>query len=167
MKIIRILLLLIAVPLLTSAVDHKFYASITKMEYVKEKQSLQIISKIFVDDLEDVLQERYDESLSLNTPKETDREESFMQEYLNKKFEIVINGEKVTYSYIGREYDIDIVKIYLEVTGVSEIKSLEVTNEILMEMFEDQQNIIHFKSGDMRRSLVLEKEYPKGMLNFN
>ncbi|MCW5521138.1 hypothetical protein J1N09_14915 [Aureitalea sp. L0-47] len=167
MKIAKILLLLITIPLLTSAVDHKFYASITKIEYVKEKQSLQIISKIFVDDLEDALQERYDKSLSLNTPKETDKEEMFLKEYLNKKIEIAINGNPVTLNYIGREYDIDIVKVYLEVTDVSEIKTLEVSNEILMEMFEEQQNIIHFKSGDKRRSLVLEKDYPKGMLNFN
>jgi hypothetical protein len=167
MKIAKILLLLIAIPLFTSAVDHKFYASITKIEYVKERQTLQIISKIFVDDLEDVLQQRYDNTLSLNTPKETDKEETFLKEYLNKKIEIAINGKPVTFSYVGREYDIDIINVYLEISGVSEVNTLGITNEILMEMFEDQQNIIHFKSGDIRRSIVLEKDSPKGMLNFN
>jgi hypothetical protein len=137
------------------------------MEYVAEKQSIQIISKIFIDDIEDALQARYDKDLSLDPEKETERDESFLKQYIFQKLEIKVNGKLVTYNYIGKEYETDIVKIYLEITGVSELKSLEVTNEVLMEMFEEQQNIIHYRSGDDRRSLVLEKEYPKGMLNFN
>lgn len=167
MKFPRILLLFFVIPLLTSAMAHKFYVSTTKIEYVKDKQSLQIISKIFLDDLEDVLQERYDKNLSYGTKKESEREEEFLKEYLLKKFEISLNGKRVEYDYIGREYEIDMIKIYLEVTGVSEVRSIEVSNSMLMEMFEEQQNIIHYKAGDLRRSLILEKENPKGMLNFN
>ncbi len=167
MKFLKLSLLILVIPLLTAATAHKFYVSITKIEFVAEKQSLQIISKIFIDDMEDALQARYDEGLSLDTDKETEREEAFLKQYIFQKLEIKVNGARVNYDYIGKEYKTDEVVIYLEVTGISEVKTLEVTNEVLMEMFEKQQNIIHYKYGDNRRSLVLEKEYPSGMLNFN
>lgn len=167
MKLIKIPVLLLLLLMLTSSAAHKFYVSITMIEFVKEKESLQIISKIFTDDIEDALQERYDKSLRLDSDKETKKEEMFLKEYLKKKIHFNVNGKPVNYTYIGREYEIDITKVYLEITGVSEVESLEVSNEVLMEMFEEQQNIVHFKNGDSRRSLVLEKEYPKGMLNFN
>ena len=167
MKFLKITILVLIFPLLTAATAHKFYVSITKIEFVAEKQSLQIISKIFIDDIEDALQARYDEDLSLDSEKMTVREEALLKQYVFQKFEVVVNGSPVTFDYIGMEYETDIVKIYLEVNGISEVKTLEITNEILMEMFEEQQNIIHYKYGKKRRSLVLEKEYPKGMLNFN
>ncbi|KAA3622794.1 MAG: hypothetical protein DWP94_07485 [Flavobacterium sp.] len=167
MKLIKIPVLLLLILMLTSSTAHKFYVSITMIEFVEEKESLQIISKIFTDDIEDVLQERYDKNIHLDSKKETKKAEIFLKEYLKKKIQINVNGEPANYTYIGREYDIDITKVYLEINGISKVESLEVSNEVLMEMFEEQQNIVHFKNGDSRRSLVLEKEYPKGMLNFN
>ncbi|MBT8261756.1 MAG: hypothetical protein KJO05_02970 [Bacteroidia bacterium] len=167
MKFLKLTFLIFIFPLLTAATAHKFYVSITKVEYVAEKQSLQIISKIFIDDIEDALQTRYDEDLRLDPEKETEREETFLKQYIFQKLKIAVNGTPVTFDYIGKEYETDIVKIYLEVTDISEVKTLEITNKVLMEMFEEQQNIIHYKSGGKRKSLVLEKDYPKGMLNFN
>ena len=167
MNTIRIALILLVFPLLTAASDHKFYVSITKIEYVQEKQSLQIISKIFIDDIEDVLQQRYDAELSLATSKETEKEVAFIKKYLSQKIKIKVNGKPEKFTYIGKEYDTDIMKVYLEIENISALESLEVSNEILMEIFEEQQNIIHFKSADKRRSLILDKDNPKGMLNFN
>jgi hypothetical protein len=167
MKFLKITVLFLIFPLLTAATAHKFYVSMTKIEFVPEKQSLQIISKIFTDDIEDALQARYDENLILDSNKNTEREEAFLKQYIFQKLEMKVNGRQVNYDFIGMEYKLDEVRIYLEVTGISEVKTLEVTNEVLMEIFEEQQNIIHYRNGDNRRSLVLEKEYPSGMLNFN
>ena len=167
MNFIKLTILLLLFPLITASTNHKFYVSITKIEYVKQKKSLQIISKIFIDDLEDVLQQRYDPSISLATKKETQKDVDYMKQYIAKKFEVSVNGRPVKIDYIGREYEIDVVKIYMEVAHVSQLNNIEVSYDILTELFEEQQNIIHFKINDSRRSLVLEKDNPKGMLNFN
>jgi len=152
---------------LTSASNHKFYVSTTQIEYVEEKESLQIISKIFIDDLEAVLQERYDKNISLATTKEREIDQSFIKEYLLKKLSIKIDGVEVTAEYIGREYEIDIVNVYLEVTSLKAFKTIEVENKLLYENFPDQQNIVHLKCYDKRRSLILDIDNPKGLLNFN
>lgn len=167
MKRIKLTFLILIFPLMTAWTAHKFYVSITKIEFVQEKQSLQIISKIFIDDIEDVLQKRYDPKISLATKKETQEDADILKRYILNEFRVSVNGKPVTLDYIGKEYETDVVKIYMEVKGISEVKSIEITNDMLTELFEEQQNIIHFKDIDSRRSLVLEKNNPKGMLNFN
>ena len=41
--------------LFTGAVNHKFYVSTSVAEFLKEKKSIQVISQIFIDDLENAL----------------------------------------------------------------------------------------------------------------
>ena len=77
-----------------------------------------------------------------------------------------MNGTKREYNYIGLQYDVDRVKLYLEITNVSALEQIEIENKILFDTFKDQQNIIHIKTPEKRRSLVLDKENPKGLLNF-
>jgi len=146
---------------------HKFYVSITKIEYVKEKNSLQIITKIFTDDIEDALQQRYDTSISLDTKKETEAVDEDLKKYLLQKMIIKVNGKTVRLDYIGKEYDTDMLVAYIEVKDVKELNTLEIENKILMEMFSEQQNIIHLKTPKSRRSLILDKDEPSGKLKFN
>lgn len=167
MKFPKILFFLFLFPIITGATLHKFYVSTTKIEYVKEKRSIQIITKIFIDDIEDVLQQRYDPDISLASHKESAEDVAFLEKYILQKIRLEVNGKPVTLQYIGREYETDIVKIYLEVTGVAQLKTLEIENQVLLDMFDDQQNIIHLKTSEKRRSIVLDKDNPKGVLNFD
>lgn len=162
----KIFIVLISVTVLTAASDHKFYVSTTKVEYKEDIKSIQIITKLFIDDIEDVLQERYDPSISLDTKKETKEAETFLKKYVLQKLKIEVDGEEIQLNYIGREYDIDLVKIYLEATDINRFKDLEIENKILFEISPDQQNIIHIKSHGKKRSLLLDKDNPNGLLNF-
>lgn len=167
MKYFRILLLLLVFPLVSATSAHKFYVSITKVEYVKEKKSIQIIAKIFIDDIEDALQQRYDASISLDTKKETKAADEDVENYILSKLKINVNGKPVKLSYIGKEYDTDMLVAYIEVTNIPELNTIEIENKILFEMFPEQQNIIHLKTAESRKSLILEKDEPSGTLRFN
>lgn len=145
---------------------HKFYVSVTKVEHNAEAETLQIITKIFIDDIEDVLNERYDTNTFLGTKKETARDRELLKEYILKKLKVEVNGQQVVLNYLGIDYETDIVKSYIEITNVKECTTIGVENTVLMEKFEEQQNIIHFKVADKKRSMVLEKENPNGLLNF-
>lgn len=167
MKYFRISLLLLIFPLISATSAHKFYVSITKIEYVKEKKSLQIITKIFTDDIEDALQQRYDPFISLDTKKETEAADEYVQKYILQKLNIKVNGKPVQLNYIGKEYDVDMLVAYIEVTNVPNLKSIEIENKVLMEMFPEQQNIIHLKTTNSRKSLMLDKDEPSGKLKFD
>jgi len=136
------------------------------VEFVKEKEVIQIITKIFTEDIEQALQARYSPSVSLDSKKETEADVALLKKYLLQKIKIKVNGNPVNLNYIGKEYDVDIAKIYFEIENISELQSIEIENKVLIDMFSEQQNIIHLKMPDNRMSLILDKANPKGVLNF-
>lgn len=153
--------------MLTAATAHKFYVSVSKIEYSEKDRSLQMITTLFADDLENTLKARYGDKVSLDPEKETQLDQQLLKEYILKKLQITVDGQVRELDYIGREYENDIVRVYIEVPEVEDPNKVAIHAAWLFELFEEQQNIIHMKKGDTRRSLVLEPDNPKGVLNFN
>ncbi|MCL6268318.1 DUF6702 family protein [Flagellimonas myxillae] len=153
--------------LMSFSTAHKFYLSVTNVVYSEKSASFQITTRIFIDDLEDVLEERYDIKPALATEQESKIANAYIEKYLRAKFVIELNGENSQYVFLGKEYDNDVIICYLEVENVdfANLKSIAVQNEVLTDLFEEQQNIVHLKWKGKKRSFVLIKENNKGMLN--
>ena len=166
MKHLKFALLLLIIPALAFTTVHKYYVSVTKVEYVKEKESVQIISRIFIDDFEKLLRERYDEKITLDIPDEISTIDMYIERYLKEKLQININGKPANFVFIGKEYEEDIIFCYLEIEGIKEIKSFEITNKILMDVFEEQENIIRTNINGKNKSLLLRKGKDTDVLNF-
>lgn len=146
---------------------HKFYVSVTQFDYIEDRGELQITSRIFIDDLEKLLRERYDESITLAGDDEPDTVDDQIGKYLSQKITVSINGEQKTFEFLGKEYEDDIAICYMEISGITSIETLEIGNSVLFEIFEEQQNIIKTKINSKRKSFILIKENDKGLLNFN
>ena len=146
---------------------HKFYVSVTHIDYNEEEKAFQITSRIFIDDLESVLNSRYEVDLQLATDLEADDAASYIGKYLSSKISVEINGTTAEITFLGKEYRNDIVLCYLEITGVdaSEINSIVIENNVLTEVFEEQQNVVHLKIGPKKKSFILVRENNKAMLN--
>ncbi|MUU77947.1 DUF6702 family protein [Winogradskyella endarachnes] len=167
MKSLRILLVLIALPFLISNHNtHEYYVSVTEIGYSEKEKSLQIISQIFINDFETLLRKRYDESITLDSDIEHKMTETYMKRYLEDKLKISINGKTVNFNFIGKEYKEDITYCYLEIENVSKIKTLEVTNKLLFDVFSEQQNILRMKLLGKNRSFLLVPEKASCSLNF-
>jgi len=168
MKSLYILIAFLFLPILTSNnKNHEYFVSVTKVEYSKETQSLQIISQIFIDDFETVLRKRYDEKIILDIENESESVETYMKRYLTDKLKINVNGSAVNFKFIGKEYKDDITYCYLEIENVSDIKSIAVTNQLLFDAFSDQQNILRLKLLDKNKSFLLVPENDSCVLNFD
>lgn len=161
-------LLVLLLPLFAFGIVHKFYLSVTNINYSEKDKALQITNRIFIDDIERVLEERYDIDGQLGTDKEADVTLTYLEKYLRAKFVIRVDGEVIRYNFLGREYNEDQIVFYLEIPEVEilKVKSLSVESEILTDLFEEQQNVVHFKINNKKKSFVLIKENNKGMLNF-
>lgn len=167
MKIKKYLIIFSLLPLFAFTTMHKYYISVTQVNYIQEKQSLQIISRIFIDDFENVLRERYDENLALAEKDELQTIDLYIEKYLNRAISIKINNQKVKVNFIGKEYDGDIMRCYLEVEGIKSIESFEISNKILFDLFEDQQNIIKTKINSKQKSVIQTSQSHNAVLNFN
>jgi hypothetical protein len=148
-------------------IAHKFYVSVTNINYSEETDALQITSRIFIDDLEDLLKERYDIKASLATKEESPIADDYIQKYLKSKFVLELNDKIASYNYIGKKYDNDVIIFYLEVpdVGFTALKSISVQNEVLTDLYEEQKNLVHIKWKGKKKSFVLIRENNKGMLN--
>lgn len=158
---------LVMVLFLSFTAAHKFYISVTNVVYSEKDDALQITSRIFIDDLDRLLNERYGIKAKLATPNEAKVANEYIEKYFRTKFVVELNGEPVAYNFLGKSYDNDVVICYLEITNTNfeGLKTLSVQNEILTDFFEEQQNVVHLKWKGQKRSFVLIKENNKGMLN--
>ena len=167
MRSIKYLLVIIVLPLLAFTTAHKYYVSVTQIDYIKEKQSIQIISRIFIDDFESLIRQRYDEDVTLGKKNESMKVNVYIEKYLKEKIKIKINGEEVFLNFIGKEYEDDIVNCYLEIENVKEIKSFEIANHVLFDLYKEQQNIVRTFINSKHKSFILIPENDKGLLNFD
>ncbi|WP_245625602.1 DUF6702 family protein [Flagellimonas eckloniae] len=147
---------------------HKYYLSVTNMQYSEKNDSFQITSRIFIDDLEEVLKERYGIIAELATSDEAKVSNAYIEKYFRTKFAIELNGEIAKYTFLGKKYEEDVVICYLELNNINftDLQSISIQNEILTDLFEEQQNVVHLKWKGQKKSFVLIKENNKGMLNF-
>ena len=166
MNTFKILVLAIAFPLLSFTMMHKYYVSVTEVQYVESQKSVQIISRIFIDDFEKLLRERYDKDITLAIENEKPTVDYYIDKYIKDKFKIKINEQEVEIKFLGKEYEEDIMVNYLEIENVDEISKIHVVNRILFDVFPDQQNIVRFKVNSKNKSFLLTKENDKGMLKF-
>jgi len=160
-------LIIFVVPLFAFTSMHKYYISVTQVNYIKEKESVQITSRIFIDDLENVLKSNFDKNIVLAEKDEAKLIDTYIYKYLQAKIKLNINKEKVIFNFIGKEYDGDIVRCYLEVEGVKSIKSFSITNRLLLDLQSDQQNIIKTTINSKNKSVILTEKNPNALLKFD
>ena len=145
---------------------HEFYLSVTEIEYKEEKQSLQIITRVFTDDFEEVLRKRFDDDIRLSVDSEEGPVEEMTEKYLNQKLQINIKGKTLQLNYLGKEYDSDQVILYIEVEDVTTFSEIEVTNAILTDLFDDQKNVVHVKVNGITKSMLLQRNSDNQSLIF-
>ncbi|MUP41566.1 DUF6702 family protein [Christiangramia aestuarii] len=146
--------------------DHETYLSVTEVEYNEEVQSIQIISRVFIDDLENVLSKRYQQEISLSYKEDLEKNREIIQKYLEKKLRISVEGKEQKLKLLGSKFDADQVVMFIEAAGVKSFKKVKVENLILTDLFDSQKNIVHVKKDKTIESMLLVKGNGSQTVNF-
>ncbi len=165
MKLNKTFLLLFIIPLL-SFTAHKYYLSLTEIKYKPEDKAIQIILNVFIDDIEVAINKDYDLDLRLNTKKELKNNTVYFEKYLREKLQFKIDGIATEFIYIGKEYDADSIYFYLEIENIAQLKTLEVTNNLLLKHFPKQQNLTKCKLSDKNKTFLLTKDKNFALFNY-
>ncbi len=137
---------------------HKFYVSITEIKQNKANNTLEISMRLFVNDMDDALKAQFGKSFDLGTKGELEDTDEKLKLYFLNHFKLKINGKWVAAKFIGKDFDgYDIVYCYFEVEKVKKIKSIDIKNTTLMELFPEQENIIQLDINDSKKSMKLNK----------
>lgn len=144
---------------------HKFYVSITQVDYVPQEQSIQIITRLFYDDLQKALQERYDSDIRVEKSYDQQKLDFYIEKYINQKFIVDLNHNKASLKYLGHKDENDYTVCFIEITGVEAVHSLEIENTLLMDVFPEQKNVVHAKIGESQKSFMLSEGRETAVLN--
>ena len=138
-------------------IEHKFYVSTTTIEFKEEKNVIQITCQLFIDDVEKSLN-RYQEDIKLAPDSNKLEIDKLLKKSLKKSILILIDGKTLDLIYIGREYKNDILQCYFEANAPASSLNLSIENRTFFDLFEDQQNIIHYKNKSIRKIILLYSE---------
>ncbi len=131
-----VLLALLASP----AQAHKFYVSNAQMEYNPKTKSLEIIIRVFTDDLEMALLRHHRQTVRL------DQKEAgtLTLAYLKDRFEIKgRNRLPKKLKWVGLEVKGDSAWLYVEVSAPEGAQALQLRNRLFFELFEEQVNLVN------------------------
>lgn len=134
---------------------HKYYVSVSNMKYNAEAQSLQMTTRFFIDDFEDVLTARADRSVSLGDASQLDDLKPRIARYLEKKLVVKIDDRTQEINYLGAEYEGDQIILYIEIPVAQQPAAIEMSFTAFIELFEDQKNLVHCNINGKRKTLLM------------
>lgn len=157
MKSILLSLLLFLMPSIYENSLHEFHVSKCSVDYDAEDKALQITVHLFIDDLEEALRQQGVDELFIATEKEANGVDEYIDKYLHQRFEVLVEDQPVDFEYLGKETSEDLQAIwcYMEITDVETIESLTITNQILMEVHDDQKNIMNITGPEKKKAYFL------------
>lgn len=109
-----------------------------------EEKALQISLQLFIDDLELALANKGSEKLGICTTQEVAEAEDLIYSYIKDHLFLNVDGISLDLVWVGKEVSDDLAGIwcYLEVYSSEAHKSIDVRNDLLVETFSDQRNIV-------------------------
>ena len=136
---------------------HEFHVSKLIVEHSQEDKALQITLHLFIDDLEEALREQGADNLFLCTERESKKADEYLYKYLQQKLKLQKGGQELKFDYVGKEVseDLQAVWCYLEITDINAIKQLNISNSLLMEIFDDQKNIVNVRIPGVKQGYFL------------
>ena len=130
---------------------HPVYVSITNMDIDVKKGDIAMEVRLFTDELEMVLHNKYNINGWLGTPNEHSDGRRLLCEYVHERFSITVNsGEKielVTDSMIFRKDEEAIMCFYIKGIAKQSIRRIEIDNRLLTDFFAKQNNLVIINTG--------------------
>lgn len=147
---------------------HPIHVSVTEIEYDKKDAALEIMMRVFIDDLELSLRNSLNkpEMDILNPPNDVTTDQ-LVQDYLGEHFRISLDGKLQRTRYLGHEREGEAFIFYIEVNPVTNWKTITIHNDIIMATHSDQSNLVHVYVDDKVRSLRLTRNTPSDDLTFD
>ena len=144
---------------------HPYYVSVTEINHNAGDKTLEISCKLFTDDFEKALADKYKMKVDLSAPKDKKIMDRIITDYIKNHLAIKADGKIVNFNYVGFEKEEEAVFSYFQVDNMTSVKRIDVTNSILHEEHDTQINIMHVSVGGNRKSTKLD--YPNTQAAFN
>lgn len=133
---------------------HTFHTSLTRIDYNAKEKNIEISIRLFVHDVTPMLERRLKKQVDVEKTPEVDKEffkyieENFI--FQNKK------GETQKLKWVGREFENDIVLVYVEIPFEEDLEGTKLQNTIFFESFPQQANLVIAHFGEKKIDLLFK-----------
>lgn len=153
--------------LLSFSFFHPIHNSVTKINHNTSTKNLEVIHKIFLDDLEYAIEQHYQVKLFLGTKgKERKDKKEWIEKYLKEFFAIKLNNKTVELKWEGMQMDLEAATIYRYYPNVKKVKNIFSRNEIIFNLHDDQQNILHVRANGNLQTYRAYKDHQEFTFHF-
>jgi len=137
--------------------SHKIHVSVTHLEFNQPKQTVEIVIRVFTDDLENALSQRAKREVRVDPKNRQVRE--LVMAYLRSNFELRNKaGRPITLVWSGIEAQMDMFFLYVEGRTPGGMEGARMRNKIFCELFDDQVNIVNAKHQGKQIGLMFESK---------
>ncbi len=135
---------------------HEYYVSITRMQFNPSEKSLEVSIRLFTDDFERALSaENNNQPVRLQN---NDGNNAIVERYIRRHFVLTDKKRNVRqWQYVGKENEADATWIYLEIPQDGQLTGFSLKNDILMEIFDTQVNVVNIKINSDKKTLLYKK----------
>src|SRR5579871_208896 len=145
---------------------HPLYVTVTEINHNAKDKTLEISCKIFTNDFEAALEKVNKKKTDLSEPKEKVAADKAVNDYIQKHFQIKVDGKPVIMEFVGSEKQTDATWSYFQVNNVASVKKIEVMNNLLYETFEGQIAIMHVTVSGNRKSTKISSPEANAVFDF-
>ncbi len=149
---------------------HRYHTSLTRIDFNAKEKIFEISIQLFAHDLVPLLEKRGGKRLDLEKSSAADK---LILDYVNENFVLTDKkGAVKNLKWIGKEFDIDTVEVYLQADSTENQEGYQLKNTFFFENFPEQTNLVIcrydgvkadllFKAGDKTKEIAANKMPPE------
>ena len=131
---------------------HPYYISLVDVKYDAKQSSLQISTRMFVNDLEDALRKTSKTNIDIINPTVKSQADTILFSYIKQRLNFTVNSKKQKFNFIGYEKEEESIWTYLEIQKVTLPKKLIIDTKLLYDFLPNETNIVHVEINGVKKS---------------
>jgi len=144
---------------------HPIHVSITNMEYFPEKNEIEFSTKVFKNDFHLLFIHLKELNIDFENIDSVNKYQDEINTYMSTHINIEINNEQMRiYSSVFKLND-DAIWLSYRCKIKNEIKSIKIINNLLLDLYYDQKNLLIFKFEDQEYAYQFNLENIEFIIN--
>jgi hypothetical protein len=122
---------------------HPVHVSLLNVDLDPDTGKIEIVFKLFSDDFERIILHKYNVALEITSKIDPGEKTYAIHKYINESFELSINGTKIDqWEYKGNQINDEAIWLYYKNLWSGKIQEVSIINEVMMDLYEDQTNLV-------------------------
>ncbi|WP_151088310.1 DUF6702 family protein [Hymenobacter baengnokdamensis] len=147
---------------------HAYHTSILELRLNPEKQQVELALKVFADDFTRALSQGRPRAVDLQQPSALPVAELYLHQHLKLSIPAAPRHPRLPLDvqFMGLQPEKDAYWLYAKVPLPHPTKELLIQQEMLLELFSDQMNIVNAEGNGKKISALLRNGHEEEVLNF-